>query len=211
MELMERKRKIVRRKRPAGAAARAESLIVRQAREGNVAALNQLYRRHSKKILALSASLTENAQEAKDLSREVLQKSFALIPAMPRGATFFSWISRLTKTTASELRRKSQNNSAHSENHVALSPLPESSSALDPLLARFHTLVDNKLAGTFSSADSRELAELEERFEALEDTQTSAIDDLLERRHLATLQKLAELTAELRNLTSTASSPAKVQ
>jgi hypothetical protein len=77
------------------------------------------------------------------------------------------------------------------------------------LLDRYHALVDSELAGTLLTKDTAELEAIQHKLEMLEDAQAS--EDDLERRHSAMLQKLNELTSELKNLGAGGQPQARVQ
>ncbi len=66
------------------------------------------------------------------------------------------------------------------------------------LLSRFHTLVDHELAGPLAQKQAAELRKIEEKLDRVSGVQK--LERKAERRHLAILQKLDELTSELRNL-----------
>jgi len=68
------------------------------------------------------------------------------------------------------------------------------------LLLRFHILIDKKLKEELSSRQAAELRQIQETLKSLEDVETSEIMRAYEERHGMMMQKLSELTAELRKM-----------
>jgi transcriptional regulator with XRE-family HTH domain len=69
-------------------------------------------------------------------------------------------------------------------------------------IRKYHRLADKKLQGNASSRDLEELERIESRMRAIEKGQTSGIEEVLEQRHRAMMEKLTNLTEELRRSTT---------
>jgi hypothetical protein len=78
------------------------------------------------------------------------------------------------------------------------------------LLLRFHILIDKKLKEELSSRQAAELRQIQETLQSLEDVETSEIMRAYEERHGMMMQKLSELTAELRKMSAGSQSQSQV-
>jgi len=68
------------------------------------------------------------------------------------------------------------------------------------LLRRYRILIDKGLKGKLSSNQTAEVRKIEETLQSLEEVETSEIMRACEERHDMMMQRLSELTAELRKM-----------
>ena len=73
-----------------------EEEIIRLAQEGNAAAFEQLYRRHSRRVYSLCLRMAKSDSEAEDLTQEVFLLLFRKIHTFRGEARFSTWLHRLT-------------------------------------------------------------------------------------------------------------------
>jgi RNA polymerase sigma-70 factor (ECF subfamily) len=72
-----------------------EAEVVRQAQEGNAAAFEQLYRRHSGRVYCLCLRMLKNVSEAEDLTQEAFLQLFRKIHTFRGEAKFSTWFYRM--------------------------------------------------------------------------------------------------------------------
>jgi RNA polymerase sigma-70 factor (ECF subfamily) len=72
-----------------------EERLVGQAREGDVAAFERLYRRHVGRVYALCLRLTRRASEAEDLTQEVFVRAWQKIGSFEGRSRLSSWLHRM--------------------------------------------------------------------------------------------------------------------
>ena len=70
------------------------------------------------------------------------------------------------------------------------------------IIGEYHRLVDRKLQGNASAKDLAELERIEGGMQVIENEQTSGIEEVLEQRHRTMMEKLTNLTEELRRNTT---------
>jgi hypothetical protein len=78
------------------------------------------------------------------------------------------------------------------------------------LLRRFHILIDRKLTGKLSSKQTVELRQIEKTLQSLEEVEAAETMRAYEERHGMMMQKLSELTAELRKMSIGSQSPSQL-
>jgi RNA polymerase sigma-70 factor (ECF subfamily) len=84
-----------------------EEDAIRLAQEGNAAAFEQLYRRHSRRVYALCLRIVKNETEAEDLTQEAFLLLFRKIHTFRGEAKFSTWLHRLaTNLSLMRLRKK---------------------------------------------------------------------------------------------------------
>lgn len=80
--------------------------LVQRSKDGDKAAMEQLYRLHCRQIYSLCLQMTFNPTEAEDLTQEAFLQAFRKIGTFRGEAAFFSWIYRIATNTVLMRRRK---------------------------------------------------------------------------------------------------------
>ena len=69
--------------------------LVAKAREGDVAAFNELVNRYSRKIYRLAKHITQNDEDAEDVLQETFLKAFEHLGDFQGQSKFYTWIVRI--------------------------------------------------------------------------------------------------------------------
>src|SRR5882672_4336299 len=83
---------------PANAEAPApieEELLVHRARQGDLAAYDQLVKRYQERIYATLYHMTSNHEDANDLAQEAFIKGFHALKSFKGGSSFYTWVYRI--------------------------------------------------------------------------------------------------------------------
>jgi len=72
-----------------------ESALLAKAREGDLAAFNELVNRYSRKIYRLAKHITQNDEDAEDVLQETFLKSFEHLESFQGQSKFYTWIVRI--------------------------------------------------------------------------------------------------------------------
>jgi len=72
-----------------------ELALVRQAKEGDLQAYDQLIRRYQERIYATVYHMTSNHEDANDLAQEAFIKAFQALRSFKGGSSFYTWIYRI--------------------------------------------------------------------------------------------------------------------
>ena len=75
-----------------------------------------------------------------------------------------------------------------------------SESAEKRLVGRYHELADKQLQSTASTKELAELERIEAKLGEIEKAQSAEIDEVQEQRHRAVIERLTNLTSELRKM-----------
>ena len=70
--------------------------LARSAAEGDLAAFEELYKRHNRRVYSLCLRMTANAAQAEDLSQEVFIQLYRKIGSFRGDSAFTTWLHRLT-------------------------------------------------------------------------------------------------------------------
>lgn len=105
--------------RPSGEG-EADAVLVQRAQKGDVAAYDELMRRHQGRIYGLVYNMTGNQQDAEDLVQEVFLKGFKVLKRFRGKSSFYTWIYRIAVNRAINFVKKRKNRSALSLNDVDL-------------------------------------------------------------------------------------------
>lgn len=88
--------------------------MVERARNGEEAALERLYRLHSRQVYSLCLQMTSNQAEAEDLTQEVFLQAFRKLSSFRGDVAFSTWIYRIgTNVALMRLRNKAQPEASH--------------------------------------------------------------------------------------------------
>ena len=72
-----------------------ESGLVARAREGDLAAFNELVQRYQRKIFRLAKHITQNDEDAEDVLQETFLKAFEHLGGFQGQSKFYTWIVRI--------------------------------------------------------------------------------------------------------------------
>jgi RNA polymerase sigma-70 factor, ECF subfamily len=72
-----------------------ESALVAKAREGDLAAFNELVSTYSRKIFRLAKHITQNDEDAEDVLQETFLKAFEHLGSFQGQSKFYTWIVRI--------------------------------------------------------------------------------------------------------------------
>ena len=70
--------------------------LAQKAAQGDMAAFEQLYQRHNRRVYSLCLRMTSNVSEAEDLAQEVFIQLFRKIGSFRGESAFTPWLHRLT-------------------------------------------------------------------------------------------------------------------
>jgi RNA polymerase sigma-70 factor (ECF subfamily) len=70
--------------------------LAQRAAEGDMAAFEELYQRHNRRVYSLCLRMTQNVSEAEDLAQEVFIQLFRKIGSFRGESAFTTWLHRLT-------------------------------------------------------------------------------------------------------------------
>jgi RNA polymerase sigma-70 factor (ECF subfamily) len=80
----------------AGPAQASDHALARSAAEGDIAAFEELYKRHNRRVYSLCLRMTQNVSEAEDLAQEAFVQLFRKIGSFRGDSAFTTWLHRLT-------------------------------------------------------------------------------------------------------------------
>src|SRR5712692_11107890 len=83
-----------------------ESGLVARAREGDLAAFNELVQRYQRKIFRLAKHITQNDEDAEDVLQETFMKAYEHLPDFQGQSKFYTWIVRIAVNEALMKLRK---------------------------------------------------------------------------------------------------------
>jgi RNA polymerase sigma-70 factor (ECF subfamily) len=72
-----------------------EMALVKRARDGDLAAYDQLVQRYQERIYATIYHMTSNHEDANDLSQEAFIKAFQALRSFKGGSSFYTWVYRI--------------------------------------------------------------------------------------------------------------------
>jgi RNA polymerase sigma-70 factor (ECF subfamily) len=72
-----------------------ESALLARAREGDLAAFNELVNAYSRKIFRLAKHITQNDEDAEDVLQETFLKAFEHLGSFQGQSKFYTWIVRI--------------------------------------------------------------------------------------------------------------------
>ena len=93
----------------------SEALLVKQARSGDVAAFESLYRRHEGRVYALCLRMTRSPDRAEDCVQEAFVKAWRSLPAFEGRSAFGTWLHRIAVNQVLSLQRKESRRPGHLE------------------------------------------------------------------------------------------------
>ncbi len=72
-----------------------EMQLVKQARQGDLSAYDELVRRYQERIYATVYHMTANHEDANDLAQEAFIKAFQALKSFKGGSSFYTWVYRI--------------------------------------------------------------------------------------------------------------------
>lgn len=72
-----------------------EMVLVKRARQGDLAAYDELVRRYQERVYATVYHMTSNHEDANDLSQEAFIKAFHALKSFKGGSSFYTWVYRI--------------------------------------------------------------------------------------------------------------------
>ena len=72
-----------------------EAVLVKRARQGDLAAYDELVRRYQERIYATVYHMTANHEDANDLAQEAFIKAFQALKSFKGGSSFYTWVYRI--------------------------------------------------------------------------------------------------------------------
>lgn len=72
-----------------------EMVLVKHARQGDLAAYDQLVKRYQERIYATVYHMTSNHEDANDLAQEAFIKGFHALKSFKGGSSFYTWVYRI--------------------------------------------------------------------------------------------------------------------
>jgi RNA polymerase sigma-70 factor, ECF subfamily len=85
-----------------------ESEAIRRAQQGDAAAFEQLYRKHSRRVYAVCLRMAGNVSEAEDLTQDAFLMVFRKIQSFRGDSAFSTWLHRVTVNTVLMRFRKAK-------------------------------------------------------------------------------------------------------
>jgi RNA polymerase sigma factor (sigma-70 family) len=80
---------------PEPSAPMEEDELVRNARQGDLAAYDELVKRYQQRIYATIYHMTSNHEDANDLAQESFIKAFQALKSFKGGSSFYTWLYRI--------------------------------------------------------------------------------------------------------------------
>ena len=124
-ELMEPPAESALPSRPASVADEATEAkkLVRDAQAGDLAAYDELVRRHQERIYGLCYHMTSNHEDAHDLAQDAFVKAWQALKTFKGDASFYTWVYRIAVNTCLNHLKTRRNRSVHlSLNDLDINP-----------------------------------------------------------------------------------------
>jgi len=95
-----------------------ESELVSRARQGDLAAYDDLIRRYQERIYATIYHMTSNHEDANDLAQEAFIKAYQALKTFKGGSSFYTWVYRIAVNKTINFLKQRKNRS-----HMSLNDL----------------------------------------------------------------------------------------
>jgi RNA polymerase sigma-70 factor, ECF subfamily len=83
-----------------------EGILVAAAKDGDIAAFESLVSRYERKIFRLAQHITQNNEDAEDVSQEAFLKAYEHLPEFQGNSRFYTWLVRIAVNQALMKLRK---------------------------------------------------------------------------------------------------------
>ena len=94
-------------------------ILCKRCQQGDIGALEELYKRHKDKVYALALRLTNNVQDAEDIVQDVFVQVHRKLNSFRGDAAFSSWLYRIaTNISMSALRQRQRRRKAQTSEYV---------------------------------------------------------------------------------------------
>jgi len=104
--------------RPASNTPPDEIGLVQKARQGDLAAYDELVRRYQERIYATVYHMTSNHEDANDLAQEAFIKAYSALKSFKGGSSFYTWLYRIAVNKTINFLKQRKNKS-----HMSLNDL----------------------------------------------------------------------------------------
>lgn len=95
-----------------------ETELVRQAKNGNTDAFEQLISDYQAKIYYIAFHMMGNEQDAEDAAQEAILKAYRYLSSFKEESGFYTWLYRITHNICLDMLRKRKRNHTHSTDLV---------------------------------------------------------------------------------------------
>ena len=129
-----------------------EESLVRQAQGGDLAAYDELVRRHQQRIYATVYHMTANHEDANDLAQDSFIKAYQAIKSFKGGSSFYTWLYRIAVNKTINFLKQRKNRT-----HMSLNDLDFNAEHDPDLMALISDKTPRREAG---------LTELQEKLNA---------------------------------------------
>ena len=92
--------------------------LVQRARDGNLAAYDELVQRYQQRIYATIYHMTANHEDANDLAQEAFIKAYQAIKTFKGGSSFYTWVYRIAVNKTINFLKQRKNRSQMSLNDL---------------------------------------------------------------------------------------------
>src|SRR5271154_6867900 len=106
------------RKEPDLSAPTEETELVRRARNGDLAAYDDLVKRYQERIYATIYHMTSNHEDANDLAQDSFIKAFQALKSFKGGSTFYTWLYRIAVNKTINFLKQRKNRTHMSLNDI---------------------------------------------------------------------------------------------
>src|SRR5436309_13762891 len=103
---------------PTASDSQEEQQWVRRARTGDMAAYDELIRRHQERIYATVYHMTSNHEDANDLAQETFIKAYAALKSFKGDSSFFTWLYRIAVNKTINFLKQRKHRAAMSLNDL---------------------------------------------------------------------------------------------
>ncbi len=86
-------------------------MLVKRARQGDLAAYDELVRRYQERIYATVYHMTSNHEDANDLAQEAFIKAFHALKSFKGGSSFYTWVYRIAVNKTINFLKQRKNRS----------------------------------------------------------------------------------------------------
>lgn len=103
---------------PPAKAPTEETVLVKRARQGDLAAYDELVRRYQERIYATIYHMTSNHEDANDLAQEAFIKAYQALKTFKGGSSFYTWVYRIAVNKTINFLKQRKNRSQMSLNDL---------------------------------------------------------------------------------------------
>ena len=98
---------------------KAEDVLVKKARDGDVAAFEELIRQHQQKVFNIAYRMCQNYDDASDMAQEALIKVYLNFDKFDGKSQFSTWLYRVTTNSClDQIKKKKKNPTVSLDNEI---------------------------------------------------------------------------------------------